>query len=81
MNKSIAARLLIGRWKNSEENKKTVKKVFIFSSLFFSIDQSEAELQIVFLFAFGQSSLLKALESLFDPPPHQTLLKSVTQIS
>jgi hypothetical protein len=27
MNKSRASRPLIGRWKNSEENKKTVKKI------------------------------------------------------
>jgi hypothetical protein len=30
MNKSRATRLLIGRWKNSEENKVRVKKVFLF---------------------------------------------------
>jgi hypothetical protein len=46
MNKSRATRFLIGRWKNSEENKKTVKKKLIFLTVF-PIDQSEAELQIV----------------------------------
>jgi hypothetical protein len=46
MNKSRATRLLIGRWKNSEENKKTVKKILIYFTVF-PIDQSEAELQIV----------------------------------
>jgi hypothetical protein len=46
VNKSRATRLLIGRWKNSEENTKTMKTYFIYFSVF-SIDQSEAELQIV----------------------------------
>jgi N-acetyl-anhydromuramyl-L-alanine amidase AmpD len=46
MNKSRATRLLIGQSKNSEENKKVVKKILIFFT-FFPIDQSEAELQIV----------------------------------
>jgi hypothetical protein len=46
MNKSRATRLLIRRWKNSKENKKTMKKFFIFFTVFL-IDQSEAELQIV----------------------------------
>jgi hypothetical protein len=46
MNKSRATWLLIGRWKNSAENKKTVKKILVFFTVF-PIDQSEAELQIV----------------------------------
>jgi hypothetical protein len=46
MNKSRATWLLIGRWNNSEENKKTVKKILIFFTVF-PIDQSEAEMQIV----------------------------------
>jgi hypothetical protein len=46
MNKSRATWLLIGRWKNSEENKKIVQKNLIFFTVF-PIDQSEAELQIV----------------------------------
>jgi hypothetical protein len=46
VNKSRATRLLIGRWKNSEENTKTLKNFFIFFTVF-SINQSEAELQIV----------------------------------
>jgi hypothetical protein len=46
MNKSRATWLLIGLWKNSEENKKLMKNILIFFTVF-PIDQSEAELQIV----------------------------------
>jgi hypothetical protein len=45
VNKSRATWLLIGPWKNREENKKTGQILFFFTA--FPIDLSEAELQIV----------------------------------